>query len=82
MSAGLKGVMVLRTMVERQVQLLKQRAHLLYDYSSVEDQTRETMEMLKASEVTKWVAGQVAPTTVDIAGDAVEAFSAQLGESP
>ena len=52
-SAGLNGVTVLRTMVERRVRPLKQRVHLLCDYTGVEDQTRETMEMLEASEVTK-----------------------------
>ena len=49
----LDGIMVLRTMIERWVQPLKQRATLLCDYSGVEDPTHETMEMLDISEVAR-----------------------------
>lgn len=46
-SAGLDGVVVLRTMVERRVHPLKRRAHLLCDYTGVEDPTREVTEELE-----------------------------------
>jgi hypothetical protein len=52
-SVGLYGITVLWTMVERWVQPLKQQATLLYDYSRVEDPTRETTKMLKVFEVMK-----------------------------
>jgi hypothetical protein len=54
-SVGLDGVAVLRTMIERRVQPLKQRATLLYNYSRVEDPSRETTEPLEAAEVAKRV---------------------------
>ena len=54
-SAGLSGIIVLRTMIERWVQPLKQRVRLLCYYTRVEDLGHETMEMLEASEVAKWV---------------------------
>lgn len=75
-SAGLDGVMVLRTMIERRVQPLKRRGPLLCDYSGVEDPTRETMEMLDASKVMRWVGGLSSSRTVVAAECAVEAFSA------
>ena len=74
-SAGLDGVTVLRTMVERQVQPLKQWATLLCDYSRGKDPTRETMDMLEVSEVTKRVEGLVSFGTVVMTKCAVEAFS-------
>ena len=52
-SAGLDGVTITRTMVERQVQPLKQQAALLFDYYRIEDPTRETMEMLEVSKIMK-----------------------------
>jgi hypothetical protein len=52
-SDDLDGVVVLRTMVERQVQPLKQRATLSCDYSGVDVPIRETIDMVEASEVTK-----------------------------
>lgn len=65
MSAGLNIIVVLRTMVERRVQPLKLWARLWCDYA-----------VLEASEVTKWVARLVTPTTVVAVENAVEAFSA------
>jgi ribosomal protein L35AE/L33A len=74
-SAGLFGITVLRTMVERRVQPLKQRVTLLYDYSRVEDPTRKTMEMLEVFEVMKQVEGLVSSGTVVAVEGAVGAFS-------
>lgn len=50
-------------------------ATLLYDYPNVEDPTCETMEMLKVSEVMKWVMGLVFSGTIVMAGCAVDVFS-------
>jgi len=77
-SVGLTDVMVLRTMVERQVQPLKLRSTLLCDYTGVKEPTRETMEMLMASKVKKWVTGLNSSGVVVAAGDTVEAFLANF----
>ena len=74
-STGLDGITVMQTMVERRVQPLKQWATLLCDYSRVEHLTRETMEMLEVSEVTKRVRGLVSSGTVVTTECAMEAFS-------
>ena len=74
MLAGLNGIAVLWTMVEWHVQPLKLRAHLLCDYARIKDPSRETMEMLEAGEVTKWVTGLVTPMTIVAVGNAVQVF--------
>ena len=74
-SASLYGVVVLWTMVDHRVQPLKRRVILLYDYSGVDDPTRETMEMLEVSKVMKQVRGFVTYGTVVAVECAVEAFS-------
>ena len=76
MSVGLNSVMVLQTMIEQQVEPLKQRAHLLCYYARIKDPSHEAMEILKAGEVTKWVTGLVTSATIIAARNAVEAFSA------
>ena len=66
--------MVLQTMVEQWVQPLKWRSTLLCEYTRVKDPTHETMEMLRASEVNKWVTGLVSSGVIVATGNAVEAF--------
>jgi hypothetical protein len=63
-------------MVEWRVQPLKLRACLLCDYAGVGDPSRETMEMLEAGEVTKWVTRLVTPATIVAVKNTVEVFSA------
>ena len=76
MSAGLNGVAVLRTLVERRVQPLKLWARLLCDYAGLEDPSWETREMLEANEVIKQVTGLVMPATIFAVENTMEAFSA------
>jgi hypothetical protein len=73
-SAGLDGIMVLRTMIKWRVLSLKCRATLLCDYLRVEDPTRESSEALNATKVTKRVGGFVSSRTVVTAECVVEAF--------
>jgi hypothetical protein len=55
-----------------------QWAHLLCDYSRVEDPSYERADVLEASAVTKQVIGLVSSRTVIAAGDAAEAFSSSF----
>ena len=73
-SAGLDGVVVLRTMIERRVQPLKRRATVLCDYSRVEDPTHNTMEIIEAAKVAKQVRGLVSSRIVVTTECTVEAF--------
>jgi hypothetical protein len=75
-SASMNSVMILQTKVEQQVQPLKLRALLLCNYTEVNDPSRETMEMLEAGEVTKWVTRLVSLAIIVVVGNTMEAFSA------
>lgn len=74
-STSLNGVTVLRTMVERRIQTLKQWAHLLCDYTRVNDPTRESTKVLAADVVIKRVTRLVTSGTVIAARNTMEAFS-------
>lgn len=74
MLVGLNVVVVLWTMVERQVEWLKWWAHLLCDYIRVEDQTHEVLEELKSDAVMEWVAGLVGTRTIVVTENAIVAF--------
>jgi hypothetical protein len=73
-SAGLDGIVVLRTMIKRRVLSLKCRVTLLCDYLRVKDPTRESSEALNATKVMKQVGGFVSSRTVVAAECVVEAF--------
>lgn len=75
-SASLNSITVLRTMVEWQVEPLKQRAHLLCDYARIKNFSHEVMEMLEAGEVMKWITGLVTSVIVVVFRNTVEAFLA------
>ena len=75
---SLNGIAVLRTMVEQWVQPLKKWAHLLCDYTEVEDPTCESTEVLEANAITKRVAGLVISVTIIAARNAMEAFSVRF----
>lgn len=62
-------------MVERRVQPLKQRVHLLCDYSGATDLTHEVTEELEADEAVEREAGLVGVGIVMAAGNAIEVFS-------
>ena len=55
---------------------MKLWAHLLCDYTEVDDPSQEIMEMLEVSEVMKRVAGLVTLATIVVVENAMEAFSA------
>ena len=63
-------------MIERRVQPVKQRVTLLHDYFGVEVPSRETTELLEATEVAKQVEGLVSSGIVAATECAMEAFSA------
>lgn len=75
-SAGLDGVMVLRTMIELRVLPLKRWATLLCNYSGVVDPTREFSKALDVAEIMKRVGGFVSFGVIVSAECVVEVFSA------
>ena len=72
--AGLNGVKVFWTMTEWRVQPLKQRAHLLCDYTWAEDLTHEVAKDLKADVAEEQVVGLVGARTIVVTRSTVEAF--------
>lgn len=53
---------------------MKQRVTLLCNYSRVKDPAYETMEMLEASKVARWVARLVFVGTIILVRNMVDAF--------
>lgn len=62
-------------MVERRVQPLKQRAHLICDYTRVEDPTCEVADELEDDAVIEWMAKLVGIGIIVMTKSAIMAFS-------